>query len=101
MIENIIKWPKYLISLGDASYALYLTHSLVLAVLAIIWYKLLPASLVSNVFFMLVALAATLITAHLCHLIYEKPVTKFLNTRSGLGKREKKPSPAAQSSLAR
>lgn len=105
MIENIIKWPKHIIAMGDASYALYLTHSLVLAPLAIIWYKLLPASLTSNVLFMLVALAATLITAHLCHLIFEKPVTRLLYVHF-TPKRDQQENAAAalktdQSSLAR
>lgn len=81
MMERSIRWHAYIIKLGDASYALYLTHSFVLALLAIIWYKLFPATLFSNVMFMTIALPATLVTAQLCHLIFEKPVTKFLNSK--------------------
>lgn len=105
MLEKAVRWPGYLTKMGDASYALYLTHSLVLAAMALVWYRLLPASLASNIMFMLAAAPATLITAHLCHLIYERPVTHFLNKRLGAKKHPLKAShtnvKTAQSSLAR
>ncbi len=81
LLERAIPWPAYLVKLGEASYSLYLTHSFVMAAGAIIWYRLFDDSMASNIGFMFVALAASLVVAHLAWRFVENAMTVGLNKK--------------------
>lgn len=81
MLENAIRWPAFMLRLGEASYALYLTHSFVMAAGAMIWYRVFDTSLMSNIGFMFSALTGAIVLALLTNTYLEKPVTRWLNRK--------------------
>ncbi|HFC05028.1 MAG TPA: acyltransferase [Rhizobiales bacterium] len=81
MLEKAVKWPAFMLRLGEASYALYLTHSFVMAAGAIIWYRIFDTSLASNIGFMVASLTASVILAFLTNTWLEKPMTIWLNNK--------------------
>jgi exopolysaccharide production protein ExoZ len=71
---------KLLLSLGDSSYSLYLTHLFVLAILRVVWLRLFPnATLTSSVAFLVIALISASIGGWLCYRLLEKPMTSMLH----------------------
>jgi len=82
-----ISYPKFLISLGDWSYTLYLSHFLVfLTIRRVLEYvePFLPKPLhfqaqgwIDNLVFTIVALAATIIFSALCYRFIERPLLKL------------------------
>jgi len=81
LLERAIPWPAYWVKLGEASYSLYLTHSFVMAAGAIIWYRLFDGTMASNIGFMIVSLAVSVIVAHLAYRFIENAMTIGLNKR--------------------
>lgn len=74
------------VSAGDASYATYLTHPFVLGVLTLVFRKselagsVDPAALFTV--YLLVAISGSLVTGHLVHWLYDRPLTAFLERLS-------------------
>ncbi|VAV96745.1 hypothetical protein MNBD_ALPHA08-573 [hydrothermal vent metagenome] len=81
LLERAIPWPAYWVKLGEASYSLYLTHSFVMAAGAIIWYRLFDGTMASNIGFMFVSLAVSLVVAHLAYRFIENAMTVSLNKK--------------------
>ena len=72
-------WPfGFLILLGDASYALYLLHPLVIRALRLIWDRLGLSLFVSPWVFVGSALLLIMPTAILLHLFFERPMTRHI-----------------------
>jgi exopolysaccharide production protein ExoZ len=73
-LETAGAWPKRLLRpfeiVGDASYALYLTHGLVISVV----HKVLGTGFLSGIAVLMTAIGASIII----HLMFEKPVIRFL-----------------------
>jgi exopolysaccharide production protein ExoZ len=68
-----------LLELGDASYALYLTHQFVLEALAPLWVRTFPrATRTSSALFMALALALCIAAGWLCYRLIERPMTSRL-----------------------
>jgi peptidoglycan/LPS O-acetylase OafA/YrhL len=72
--------PRILVALGDSSYTLYLTHTLVLMVLG----KFLKVGLLSGIpidIFILFSVALCVFSGHLAYLCIEKPTTRFFTNK--------------------
>lgn len=63
---------------GDASYALYLSHPFVLAIVAAVWRF---THVTSPWAFMITACVASVVVAVAFHLLFERPTVRFLNGR--------------------
>lgn len=79
-LEPVIghRMPKTLIEWGEASYALYLTHNLLVPFIGVIVVKVgftHPAGVVA------LCMVASLILAVLCYRWFERPVTRWLRNR--------------------
>ncbi|MEM7300603.1 MAG: acyltransferase [Pseudomonadota bacterium] len=76
--------PRLMVSLGASSYALYLVHPFVLGVLKVLWTKLGLTALVGFAMapwaFLTVTLIICPIVGHVLHLVFEKPITRKLNS---------------------
>ena len=81
MIESSVKWPRFIVAIGNSSYSLYLTHVLVLAGLAKVWYWIMPAVPWSNYSYALFAIIASIICGLLSYRWFEKPLTGYLKQK--------------------
>jgi exopolysaccharide production protein ExoZ len=71
---------RVLLNLGNASYSIYLTHTLALGLLGIAWTSLLPhPSRTSETLFTPIALIACAIVGWLCYTVVERPITVYLH----------------------
>ena len=87
------KTPDILVKLGDWSYALYLSHILVLSAVARIWFGMFSApGKLDNIAFVIVAIAMTICVSALTYALYERPIIRFVRKRMGNG-RKSDPSP--------
>ena len=77
--QNVL--PRALQRLGDASYSLYLTHVLVLAIVGPAVAGIPSTSPLAHVLLLLVALAACIGTALVVHQLVERPLLRLLRTR--------------------
>jgi len=84
------KVPGFLVQIGNWSYALYLTHYIVLVAMLRIARQFLPegaglslgkAGPVDNLVFAVVAIGLCLVTAALAYRLFEKPLIGFFRTR--------------------
>ncbi len=77
-----VSMPKGLVSIGDMSYTVYLSHLLVLGVIGRIWQLLggWPGSLMDNIFFCALMMCAVLCYGWVGYRCFEKPVLDRANT---------------------
>jgi exopolysaccharide production protein ExoZ len=77
---------RWIVALGDASYAIYLLHPLVIRVLRLVWDRIHASSDVSPWIFVILGFAIVLPLSVLVHRRFERPMTKraqwLLGTRS-------------------
>ncbi|MES2741018.1 MAG: acyltransferase [Pseudomonadota bacterium] len=69
---------RQLVLLGDASYAIYLSHPFALNAVALLWKRI---GLHDPWVYVAVACVVSLVVGVLVHLLIEKPMTRYLNTR--------------------
>jgi exopolysaccharide production protein ExoZ len=87
-----------LMTLGDASYSIYLTHSFTLAALRVLWAHFIPnPTLASSIGWMAVALVASALAGWICFRLIERPMTRGLKrwhplSRSKAAHRSRAPS---------
>jgi peptidoglycan/LPS O-acetylase OafA/YrhL len=72
---------RAMVRLGDSSYSLYLSHNLALLVVGVLWRGIFGAAAVWA--YLPVMIATGLAAGHLCHLLIERPATKWM--RKALG----------------
>ena len=70
----------WLTELGNASYSLYLSHTLALRPLRDVWMRLTDGAWPPFLFFVLGVMVSVLV-GYAIHVAVEKPVTRFLNAR--------------------
>jgi exopolysaccharide production protein ExoZ len=94
-LESRVRFPKWLKSIGDASFSIYLSQILVISAVALLWERLLPSGLVGSIgadlAMLLFALAFGIAG---CHFI-EKPLHRFFQN----WKRRPAPEPSSAQSL--
>ena len=73
--------PLPLVALGDASYALYLTHPFAMRLMSMLWSKAGLAATVGSSPYILFAVAAAVVLALATHRLVEVPVTQALRQR--------------------
>jgi peptidoglycan/LPS O-acetylase OafA/YrhL len=78
--QNLVFAPRFLKFLGDASYSVYLVHSPVISLIAIINYKLAPAFIAPTVLFVGTCVISVL-AGVIAHLVVEKPLLELLRGR--------------------
>ena len=80
-LKKYIKVPKLLVRIGDASYLIYLTHLLVLALFykAAMRYPQMHSSGLRIFLLGICAAAVAVVFGMITHQIIEKPVMRFLN----------------------
>jgi peptidoglycan/LPS O-acetylase OafA/YrhL len=71
---------RAMVTLGNASYSLYLTHVIVLAMLAAVWKKVGPFDTLGLVAFLTIGVAATLAAGWLSYTLLELPMTNALKS---------------------
>lgn len=71
---------SWLITMGDASYSLYLVHFFVVRIAGKVWVAL-GLSDLSPWVFSIVALVGSISAGLLCYFLVERPITRFLKTR--------------------
>jgi exopolysaccharide production protein ExoZ len=71
---------RAMVMLGNASYSLYLTHVIVLAVLAAVWKKIGLFDTVGLVAFLAIGLVSTLAAGWLSYTLIEVPLTNALKS---------------------
>ena len=71
-----IKIPKILVTLGDSSYSLYLTHLFSINLTGFIWHRF-----IGDYYglFYFTAILCSVIAGHIAYLLIEKPVTQYLS----------------------
>lgn len=85
--RQLIRFPQPLVFTGDMSYTLYLSHLLVLGVIGRAWLVMgnWPGSLLDNLLFLLLMMAAVLCYGWVGYSFFEKPVldraTDYCNRR--------------------
>ena len=90
-----IGWAKLI---GDASYAIYLSHTLLLSALAQVWRRL-PAAAQSPALFAAAAIPASILVGIALHLWLERPVIAWVQRRLKTGRAPlAAPSPLAEAS---
>jgi peptidoglycan/LPS O-acetylase OafA/YrhL len=72
---------RAMVRLGDSSYSLYLSHNLALLVVGVLWRGIFGAAALWT--YIPVMIATGLAAGHLCHLLIERPATKWM--RKALG----------------
>lgn len=75
------RMPLSLIALGDASYALYLVHPIVLRVTKGVFLAVLPMTVETAFLYISAGIVGSLIVAHYAYRFYERPVTEWLVAR--------------------
>lgn len=89
---------RLFLSLGNASYSIYLTHLFVLAALRVVWMRLVPgATLEAAYAFMALALAGSSAGGWICYRVIERPMTTRLQK---LVKRERIPAALPEGGVA-
>ena len=76
--QAITKWNKLLLSAGDSSYSIYLTHIFLLLLIGMLLKKF-PLSAPFADVALILTFGATLIPGFLSYLFVEKPLTRLLN----------------------
>jgi peptidoglycan/LPS O-acetylase OafA/YrhL len=76
-MRSIFRFPKWFISVGDASYSTYLSHILVLSFLGRLWYRLGLPGRYDNIGVLAGMLLAVLIFGHLSYKYLEKPIIHY------------------------
>ncbi len=79
MMEGRVNLPKAMTTLGDQSYSLYLTHSFIVAAMAISWRRFMPEFPFGSIVFFAVSVVLILFVTHVTYHFYEMPITKALN----------------------
>lgn len=85
--RGLIRFPRSLVFTGDMSYTIYLSHLLVLGVIGRVWLLIghWPDSLLDNLLFLLLMMAAVLCYGWVGYSFFEKPVldraTAYCNRR--------------------
>tara|TARA_R110002072_G_scaffold89232_4_gene199949 strand:- start:75947 stop:76966 length:1020 start_codon:yes stop_codon:yes gene_type:complete len=77
--SNRISHPKWLSSLGDSSYTLYLSHPFALGSCALIWKWLEPDA--SLFIFAVLASVVAIVSAHIFYLVAEAPAMRLLKSK--------------------
>ena len=74
--NKIVGIPSLLVSLGNSSYSLYLSHIFTISVIGKLW-----MALVGSMYgiFIVIATVGSIIVGHLSYVILEKPVTSLLS----------------------
>lgn len=75
--ENGFRLPRWLISVGDASYSIYLSHVLVLSVLGRGWYTFATSGVGDNLIVLPVIVISSLIFGFISYHILEKPALRL------------------------
>lgn len=85
-LERIVadRLPNWLLSLGDASYSIYLGHGFVVPVCVLIVGKMLPGSFVAEVSAVLLCLFGGAALGWLLHGPIEQPIIRFFRSRQKL-----------------
>ncbi|MDL2307171.1 acyltransferase [Desulfovibrio sp. OttesenSCG-928-C06] len=78
-----MRLPSWVMSLGDSSYTLYLSHMFVIGGVSKLLYLSGLAGQMSADFFIVVLVAASVIAAHVLYLTVEKPMNSFLKRKIG------------------
>lgn len=76
---------RTLVALGDASYALYICHPFIVRLFREVWIRLRLSSRFSEWIYILMATVISLIAAMLIHRVFEKPMTRWVQHRLGVG----------------
>ena len=79
-----IKIPIWLVRIGDCSYSLYLSHLIVMGIVAVIWRRFLFQGWLDNLLFIFIMILGSLVASWLIWLCIEKPadfMTRKLNRR--------------------
>lgn len=94
-------FPFWLRTLGDASFSLYLSHSLVLSALGKLWHRLPSEGLALHITFIAICLLTTISVALLNYRFFERPLSRW-HHRKALKLEPLRPraSPASQHELA-
>ncbi|MDZ7817316.1 MAG: acyltransferase family protein [Aliarcobacter sp.] len=79
--NNEIKVPKLLILLGSASYSIYLIHVPMLSILHRVVQKLNLKEFLQNELVFISVSVIAIISGIILHMLIEKPIIKFLNTK--------------------
>lgn len=70
--------PNLIVKLGDSSYSLYLSHLFTVNFVGLVWTKYVA----SHYFlFVMAAMAASIVVAHVAFILIERPLTRSLNAR--------------------
>lgn len=82
-LERIVadKLPNWLLSLGDASYSIYLGHGFVVPVCVLIVGKMLPGNFAAEVFAVVLCLLGGAALGWLLHGLIELPIIRFFRSR--------------------
>lgn len=73
-----VKAPDFLVTLGDASYALYLTHILTLSLLGRVWAPYaIESTLMDNALVLLLMTGASICVAHFTYRLIEAPLMRL------------------------
>lgn len=81
--RNLPSWLTPLVVLGDASYALYLTHPFAMRVITALWSKLGLVPTIGVGAYIVVAMAAAVMLALLTYRLIEVPILAALRARAG------------------
>lgn len=86
-LERIVagRLPNWLLSLGDASYSIYLGHGFVVPVCVLIVGKMLPGSFAAEVFAVVLCLLGGAALGWLLHGLVELPIIRFFRSRQKPG----------------
>ena len=79
---GLISKNKFMQLMGDASYALYLIHPIVLQTTHKAFTAVFPKSLATTIMMSIAALILSIVAGLVLHLFIEKPITRFLNKSS-------------------
>ena len=74
--------PAFLLLLGDASYSLYLTHTLVLPLVVAVFRRVHSPALLHSVVITLAGASLSLVAGLLCYQLVERPILHFFRVRA-------------------
>ncbi|MEL8055583.1 MAG: acyltransferase [Pseudomonadota bacterium] len=75
--------PSFLVRLGDWSYALYLSHILVLSAAGRIWFSVLEPDWNTRAGFIVASIAIAICASALAYYLYERPIIRLGKNRMG------------------
>ena len=76
-----LSMPKWLQSVGDVSYSLYLCHSLIISALGKLWLHLPVQGMLSNMLFVAASIALPLTVSFLNYRYFELPVSRWAHRK--------------------